>query len=118
MALAAKPCTACGTVFFPETHRHRLCLRCRTICRVEGCGLTPQAQGWCPRHLSRFYHHGVPGPAHRLLQPNIGDTCSLDGCYLPAATRGWCRRHYQRWLATGDPGPVAIGWEKTKPAHR
>ena len=109
MALREKRCTACRTLFLLETPHQRLCPRCRTHCRVEGCPLAPRAQGFCPRHLARVYRHGHPGPAARLDQRNIGKTCRLIGCYLPATARGWCRAHYQRWLRTGDPGPVAIG---------
>ena len=52
MALREKRCTACCTLFLLETPHQRLCPRCRTQCRVEGCALTPHAQGWCRRHLA------------------------------------------------------------------
>ena len=112
-----KPCRVCGTVFVLAHPHQRLCARCQTQCRVEGCLAVPKARGFCGRHLQRVYHYGHPGSAERRVPVNVGAVCQLDGCYLPARTRGWCTRHYQRWLAQGDPGPVAIGWGATSIAH-
>lgn len=65
-------------------------------CKVEGCGDSAKAHGWCNRHYQRWWRTGDPGTAD-LPRRGLITICSADGCDRDQRTKGWCDMHYRRW---------------------
>jgi len=100
-------------MFGPDTvYQHRLALTnligkgsnmaTQTICKVEGCGKTSRARGWCNTHYRRWKRNGDPEKTMVTIGGGSG-TCSECGCNKPAKTIGHCKSHARRMSLYGSP---------------
>jgi len=68
----------------------RLYDKIRAICKVEGCGKTHVAKGYCRNHYYSIFK--------RLENPK---RCSIEGCKFGVYARGLCRKHNEYQRRTG-----------------
>lgn len=69
-------------------------------CKIEGCGRTAFARGWCAMHYSRWQRNGDTNIASRSRPARL---CSVVDCERTHYGRGYCNLHHQRWRKYGDP---------------